>query len=72
MVSIKQQVRELVDRLPDEATLEDVQYHLYVLQKIHRGMRDVAEGRTSSQDEVEARMRQWLESSDGPGKLKTT
>jgi len=71
MVSMKKQVQELVNRLPEEATLEEIQYHLYVLQKIHRGLSDLAEGRTSSQEEVESRIREWLSKFDGPGKPKT-
>lgn len=60
MSSAKQEVRKVLDRLPDEASLEDIQYHLYVLQRIERGRRDVAAGRVISQDEVERRMSRWL------------
>ena len=41
--------------------LEDVQYRLYVLQKIERGLKDVDEGRVYTQDEVEKMMAKWLE-----------
>jgi len=34
MQKIKQEVGRLLNRLPDDCSLEDVQYHLYVLQKI--------------------------------------
>ncbi|MBI4745098.1 MAG: hypothetical protein HY786_00770, partial [Deltaproteobacteria bacterium] len=44
----------------DDCSLEDVQYHLYVLQKIERGLKDAAEGRTYTQEEVEKRMAKWL------------
>ena len=47
MQTTKQEVSDLLNRLPDDCTLEDVQYHLYVLQKIERGLKD-ARGRTSS------------------------
>ena len=33
----KEKVRELLDRLPDDCSLDDVLYHLYVLEKIDRG-----------------------------------
>ena len=32
----KKEVNNLLARLPDDCTLEDIQYHLYVLQKIER------------------------------------
>ncbi len=61
MHTAKQEVSELLNRLPDDCTLEDVQYHLYVLQKIERGLKDVEEGRVYTQEEVEKKMSKWLE-----------
>jgi predicted transcriptional regulator len=56
MASTKEQLRELIERLPDDCTVEDVQYHLYVQQKVERGLEDVRAGRVLSQDEVERPM----------------
>lgn len=56
----KQEVERVLAKLPDDASLEDVQYHLYVLQHIERGRRDIAEGRLLSEEEVERRMARWL------------
>ena len=42
MHTTKQDVRDLLDQLPDDSTIEDIQYHLYVLEKIHRGQEDRA------------------------------
>lgn len=60
MVSVKQQIRELLDRLPDDVTYEDVQYHLYVRQKVERSLQAVDEQGTVDQDQVEREMQQWL------------
>lgn len=60
MSTIKQEVTKLLENLPDDCTLEDIQYHLYVLQKIERGLKDVEEGRVYTQEEVEKRMAKWL------------
>lgn len=60
MQTAKQDVRELLDHLPDDSTLEDIHYHLYVLEKIRRGeTRATSEG-TLTQDDVEARLRKWI------------
>jgi hypothetical protein len=59
MANAKQEVFKLLETLPEEASLEDIQYHLYVLQCIGRGRQDV-EGRTLPQDEAERRMARWL------------
>jgi len=61
MQTTKQEITDLLNRLPDDCTLEDVQYHLYVLQKIERGLKDVEEGRIYTQEEVEKKMSKWLE-----------
>ena len=60
MLTVKQEVSKLLRRLPESCSLEDVQYHLYVLQKIERGCKDVEEGRVYTQEEVENRMAKWL------------
>ena len=60
-VKVKDTVRSLLDRLPENCTLDDVLYHLYVLQSIERGRADVAAGRTISHEEVERELRRkWL------------
>ena len=61
----KQAVRALLDRLPDDCSVEDVLYHLYVLQAVERGQPEVAEGRTIPHEEVDRAMRQkWLRGND--------
>ncbi len=61
MSTTKQEVSDLLNRLPEDCSLEDIQYHLYVLQKIERGLKDAEEGRVYTQEEVEKRMAKWLE-----------
>jgi len=60
MRTAKQEVKKLLDQIPDAASYEEIQYHIYVRQKIERGLKDVAEGRTVSQEEVERRLAKWL------------
>jgi hypothetical protein len=60
-VDTKQQVRDLLDRLPDDCSLDDVLYHLYVLEAVSRGRSDVKQGRTLSHDDVAKQLRRkWL------------
>jgi len=61
MQTVKKEVSDLLKRLPEDCTLEDVQYHLYVLQKVERGLKDAHEGRVHTQEEVENMMAKWLE-----------
>ena len=60
-MTTKDAVRDLLDRLPDDCTLEDVLYHLYVLQAIDRGLADVEAGRTVPHEQVAEEMRRkWV------------
>lgn len=56
-MKVKETVRSLLDRLPENCTLDDVLYHLYVLQSIERGRSDVKAGRTIPHEEVERELR---------------
>jgi predicted transcriptional regulator len=60
MSAIKDAVRQVIDSLPEDATWDDVEYHLYVRRKIENGLKDIAEGRTFSMDEARQRMDKWL------------
>ncbi|MDI1278570.1 hypothetical protein [Methylobacter sp.] len=53
------EVKSLLERLPEDSTYEDIQYHLYVVEKIRRGIgRAEVEG-ALSQDDVKLKFGQW-------------
>lgn len=60
MSSAKQDVESLLNKLPDNSSVEDIQYHLYVLDKVRRGLEDAPGNGTLSQEEVETRLSKWL------------
>ncbi|MBM4339270.1 MAG: hypothetical protein FJ110_06980 [Deltaproteobacteria bacterium] len=60
MNTAKEEVRKMLDQLPDDASFEDIQYHIYVREKIERGLKDIQEGRVLSLEEIEKRMAKWL------------
>lgn len=61
MATAKEEVLKMLQRLPDESSFEDIQYHIYVREKVARGLKDAQEGRVLSQEEVERRMARWLD-----------
>jgi hypothetical protein len=61
VATAKEEVLKMLERLPDESSFEDIQYHIYVREKVARGLKDVQEGRVLSQEEVERRMARWLD-----------
>lgn len=60
MVSVKEEVASLLERLPDDCSMEDIQYHLYVLEKVRRGLASAETEGVIEQEEVEARLSKWL------------
>ncbi|OGQ60562.1 MAG: hypothetical protein A3J24_08705 [Deltaproteobacteria bacterium RIFCSPLOWO2_02_FULL_53_8] len=60
METAKQEATRLIASLPDDCSLEEIQYHLFVMQKIEAGLRDMDSNRLYSQEEVERKMTKWL------------
>jgi predicted transcriptional regulator len=63
MSQLKDDVIKMIQSLPEDCTLEDIQYHLYVRDKVARGLADLEAGRVVSHEEVERRAAEWLKSS---------
>ncbi len=60
MSTAKQDVESLLNRLPDNVSVEDIQYHLYVLDKVRRGLEDARVNGTVSQEKIESHFSKWL------------
>ena len=60
MASAKQAVMDLIKELPDDCTLEDIQYKLYVRQKIQRSLEAATKGRVKTHAQVKKRLSKWL------------
>ncbi len=59
MSAAKQEVQALLNKLPDDCSLEDVQYHLYVIEKVQRGIKAANDQGSVLQEEVEQRLAKW-------------
>jgi hypothetical protein len=53
--SVKEEARRLVERLPDDATWEDLQYQIYFRQAVEAGLKDSREGRVLPLEEARRR-----------------
>ena len=60
MNPVKEHVGRLLEKLPEDCSLEDIQYHLYVLEKVRGGLEDAAQNGSVSQEEAESRLSKWL------------
>ena len=72
MVSVKKQVSKVLKHLPADCSLEDVQYHLYVLETIRRRMKLADQGKFVPQSTVAKRMAKWLVKESGWGRQSMT
>lgn len=60
MLTAKEEVRRILDELPEDASFEDIQHRIYIRQKIERGLDDMRAGRVIPHEEVERRAQKWL------------
>ncbi len=58
--TLKEQAHELLDRLPEDATFEDLMHELYELRSLERARADIAAGRLTPHDEAKKRAMQGL------------
>lgn len=56
----KEEVKRILEEMPDDASLEDIQYHIYVRQKVDRAVAQVDAGRTIADEQTQARFSKWL------------
>lgn len=56
----KKSVIGIVESLPDDATMDDLIHELFVRMQIEDGLRQSAEGKTISDEELKRRMSKWL------------
>jgi len=60
MIVVKQEVQKMIQNLPDNCTYEDIQYHLYVVEKIKNGISRAKNGETLSHKDAKKRVAKWL------------
>ncbi len=60
MSTTKKEVESLLKNLPDNCSLEDVQYHLYVIEKVRHGLTVHETARNLIQEEAEGLLSKWV------------
>jgi predicted transcriptional regulator len=56
---VKEEVIQLIEKMPDDCTVEDIFYELYLKRKVDKGLQDIEEGRVVKHEEVKQRMSKW-------------
>jgi hypothetical protein len=65
MSQVKEQVRNVLDRLPDDTTLEEVQHQLYIIQLLQSRVEKAERGDVIPHEEVKRRVEEWISGSIG-------
>ena len=60
LVAEKQEAEKIIDRLPNNTTFEDIQYHLYVAKKLRNAREDIENGDVFTHEEAEKRLSKWI------------
>ena len=56
----KARVRDLLRLMPDDCTMDDVQYQIYAMELIDRRLQLVQRGEFLTQEQVEERLHKWV------------
>ncbi len=59
MESLKEEVINVISKLPDSADIDDIMYRLYVIDKIRKGREAVKQGETMSIEDLKREMASW-------------
>ncbi len=62
--NLKEEIIDLIKKLPEDATIDDIMYHLYVKKKILTGIKDIEQCNVIPHEQimetVKKRLEQWL------------
>ena len=61
MNTAKDEMRKLLERLPNDGIFEDIPYQVYVLDEIARGSEEIEQGEAIEHEEARRRLAKWLE-----------
>jgi len=53
---VREEAKKILDKLPDEASWDDLMYEIYVSKKIEQGIKDADEGKVISNEEAKKRL----------------
>ena len=60
--TLKDEVIRMIEQLPDDCTLQQIQYHLYVREQVQEGLADIDAGRVVSHEAAKQTVAQWRKS----------
>lgn len=60
MPSVKDSVIDFIKNLPDDLTVEEIAYKLYLDERISKAQKQMKEGNYLTHEEAKERLKEWL------------
>jgi hypothetical protein len=60
LITAKTEAEKVIKNLPDNSSFEDIQYHLYIAEKLSKARGQIKDGKVHTQEEVEKRLDKWI------------
>lgn len=61
-ITYKEAAIQTIERLPDDASMNDIIYAVYARMKIERGLRDAEAGNLIDHEDIKREIDEWLRS----------
>ena len=58
-MTVKEMAKSVIDKLPDEANMDEIIHALYVRIKFERGIQEIEDGKGVPHEEAKQIMRSW-------------
>ncbi len=58
-MTAKQQIITMIEDLPEDSTIDDIEYHLYVRKKVELALAALERGEVISHEEMKQRVESW-------------
>ncbi len=59
METLKQEAIRIISKLPETASIEDIMYELYVVDKVKKGREAVERGESTSIEDLKKEIQSW-------------
>ncbi|MBI3827900.1 MAG: hypothetical protein HY291_00180 [Planctomycetes bacterium] len=56
----KEEAKQVIEALPDPATIDDVMHAIYVKAKFRKGEQEIREGKGISHEQAKKRLKKWV------------
>ena len=59
-MTVKQQVLETIARMPDDSSLDDIGYELYVIETVQKGLEELDRGDYLTHEQAKEKLHRWV------------